>query len=355
MEFFVKPLDRSVSHIVTKSTVTYNSPVRSVPTSDNVMVDIDLSLTFQIGPDEDAAYRFVYHLGAHRFDDLLTTQCDEAIRGLVYSVPYRKVHDLREAFAQGTLRALNRTLLDFGVTIKSVKVTDVRLPRELSETLENTTSFKTKMLEQEKKHENDMRVLENNEKQNMTAIVKRNERAQQDLRAQLDRLLIDREQDRAKTTAHVSVAQTDASAKAKVMIAQAESNKSVAQIQGQRAMEELVGRVKMESAAKLVEAEQQAKSTILTSQAKVEATKSKAEALLENSKVEGEYAAAYADLRQFEYEKQRFTVMAELASKGQYIIAGEAGEHLLENICPGTKCDLISKPTRLASTDMTRP
>ena len=190
------------------------------------MVDIDLSLTFQIGPDEEAAYRFVYHLGAHRFDDLLTAQTDEAIRGLVYSVPYRKVHDLREAFAQGTMRALNKVLLDFGVTIKSVKVTDVRLPAELSQTLENTTSFKTKMLEQEKKHENEMRVLDNNEKQTLTAIQKQNEREQQDLRAKLDRLKIDREQQRAKTKSKVSVSITDAEARTKVAIAQAESNKS---------------------------------------------------------------------------------------------------------------------------------
>ena len=50
-----------------------------------------MSLTIQIGPDDDAAYKFVYHLGAPNLDNLLSAQTDEAIRGLVYSVPYKKV------------------------------------------------------------------------------------------------------------------------------------------------------------------------------------------------------------------------------------------------------------------------
>lgn len=335
-----------VSHIVTKSTITYSSPVRSVPTSDNVMVDIDLSLTFQIGPDEDAAYRFVYHLGAHRLDDMLTAQTDEAIRGLVYSVPYRKVHDLREAFAQGTMRALNKVLIDYGVSIKSVKVTDVRLPRELSETLENTTSFKTKMLEQEKKHENDMRVLENNEKQKMTGIQKQNEREHQDLRAKLDRLMIDREQNRAVTTSNLSVSITDAESRTNVAIAHAESNKSVAEVQGKRAMEELLGSSRVNNAAKLVSIEQDAKSRILVSEAKLEAVKAQAKAMLTGSKVEGEYANAYKELRTFEYEKERLKTMSTLAKKGQYVISGDAGEAVLKNVCPGTPLDLSMKQNR---------
>ena len=45
-----------------------------------------MSLTFQIGPDEEAPVKFVYELGAQRFDDMLSTLTDEAIRGLVNTV-----------------------------------------------------------------------------------------------------------------------------------------------------------------------------------------------------------------------------------------------------------------------------
>ena len=240
-----------ISHIVTKSTITYNAPIRRVPTSDNVMINIDLSLIFQIGPDDQAAYRFVYYLGAHRLDDLLTAQTDESIRGLVYAVPYREIHDLRESFAQNTMRNLNKVLANYGVVIKSVKVTDVQLPKDLSDTLENTTSFKTKMLEQEKKHENNLRVLLNNEKQNITQVKKQNERNVQNLKAQKERVLISRGEIQAKNMSSLSVNTTEAEAKCAVMIAQAESNKAVAEAQGNKLKEELVKRTQMECEARL--------------------------------------------------------------------------------------------------------
>ena len=71
------------------------------------MVNVDLSLTFRIGPDIDAARNFVYRLGAHRFDELLSAETEESIRGLVYSVTHDKVNDLREEFALGMVSTLN--------------------------------------------------------------------------------------------------------------------------------------------------------------------------------------------------------------------------------------------------------
>jgi len=37
--------------------ITYNAPAQQCPTADNVMVDVDLSLTFVIGPDAGAPLR----------------------------------------------------------------------------------------------------------------------------------------------------------------------------------------------------------------------------------------------------------------------------------------------------------
>jgi len=49
------------------------------------MVIVDLLLTFRIGPDIDAATNFVYKMGAHKLDELLSPESEESIRGLVYS------------------------------------------------------------------------------------------------------------------------------------------------------------------------------------------------------------------------------------------------------------------------------
>ena len=117
-----------ISHVVTRASKTYNAPVQNCPTQDNVMVSVDVSISFQI---QDAE-KFVYTLGAHRFDELLSAQTDEAIRGLVHEVPSSRVLDLREEFALGMLQGLNRKVNPFGVAILNVKITEVSLPSKLA-------------------------------------------------------------------------------------------------------------------------------------------------------------------------------------------------------------------------------
>jgi hypothetical protein len=47
----------------------------------------------------------------------------------------------------------------YGIEVKTAKITDVQLPQALMARLENTTSFKTKIQEQRKRHENTIRYL----------------------------------------------------------------------------------------------------------------------------------------------------------------------------------------------------
>ena len=49
---FCYPFYKRVSHVINAATITYSAPSRQVPTADNVMVDINLSLTFAIGPGD---------------------------------------------------------------------------------------------------------------------------------------------------------------------------------------------------------------------------------------------------------------------------------------------------------------
>jgi regulator of protease activity HflC (stomatin/prohibitin superfamily) len=91
-----------ITHIVTKGTLTYNAPTRQCPTADNIMVNVDLSLTFSIGPDAESVKDFCYLLGPARMDEYMSSQTEEAIRGLVFSVTHDQVNDLREEFAQGS-------------------------------------------------------------------------------------------------------------------------------------------------------------------------------------------------------------------------------------------------------------
>ena len=58
-----KPWYNHVAYMVTQQSCTYNAPVKSCPTKDNVMVDCELTLVFSIGPDHADVKNFgIFHL-----------------------------------------------------------------------------------------------------------------------------------------------------------------------------------------------------------------------------------------------------------------------------------------------------
>ena len=69
--------------------------------------------------------------------------------------------------------------------VKNVKITDVALPRELSSLLEQTTTFRSRIAEIAKKHENSIRVLQDEASQALESIERTNARRKQDLLAQV--------------------------------------------------------------------------------------------------------------------------------------------------------------------------
>ena len=156
------------------------------------MVHVDLSLTFCIGPDANAARNFVYRLGVYRFDELLTAKAEESIHGLVYGVTGDKVNNLREEFALGMLATLNSKVSVYRVQIRNVKITDVKLPKILQQRLDKTTAFKTKMGEQEKTFENRVRVLEDEATKELETIRKTNACKIQEIMAERRRYDIER-------------------------------------------------------------------------------------------------------------------------------------------------------------------
>merc|ERR1719454_2665970 len=155
------------------------------------MVGINLSLTFALGPGAEAAEAFVYTLGVSRFDEFLSSEVEEGIRGLVYSVTHDRVNDLREEFAMGMLANLSKKFLPYGVQIKNVKITESALPVTLAQMLEQTTTSRTRIAEVAKKHENAIRVLQDEAAQQLEQIVRTNHRREQDLAAQCARYEIE--------------------------------------------------------------------------------------------------------------------------------------------------------------------
>lgn len=326
-----------ISHVVTRATITYNAPAQNCPTADNVMVNVDLSLTFRIGPDIDAARNFVYKLGAHRFDELLSAETEESIRGLVYSVTHDRVNDLREEFAVGMLQTLNNKTNIYGIQIMNVKITDVKLPRELQLRLEKTTAFKTKMGEQEKSHENRVRVLEDEATKELETIRKSNARKIQEIVAQRNRYEIERREMEERARGEARVQEVQAMTEADVALKKARGDEVVEKVKARQNAEALLKKTQVQSQKMKIEAEQEANVMIKNSEATLKVAESNASAMIARAEAEAEGAEALAEKRKYELEWSRLAVLEKIAGKGRRFIAGERGEAILNDLVPDSK------------------
>ena len=275
-----------VSHVINAATITYSAPSRQVPTADNVMVDINLSLTFAIGPSIEEAEDFVYKLGTTRFDEFLTNEVEEGIRGLVYSVTHDRVNDLREEFAQVMLANLSRKFSPYGVQIKNVKITESALPRQLAQTLEQTTTFRTRIAEVAKKHENAIRVLQDEAEQKLETIDRTNHRREQDLTAQCARYEIEHKEKVDEMAGSARVQEIEAQSRMDVLIGQKRGDLQVATAEGQKEAEVITQMSKIECDRRKVKIEEKAMVEILASEAKLKAAQNNALALIAEAEAE---------------------------------------------------------------------
>jgi len=323
-----------VSHIITQATITYNAPSRQVPTADNVMVDINLSLTFRINKDREHAEAFVYKLGTTRFDEFLAAEVEEGIRGLVYSVTHDRVNDLREEFAQGMLTSLAKKFLPYGVEIKNVKITEVRLPRHVADTLEQTTTFKSRIAEISKKHENTIRVLTDEASQQIEQIVRNNARKKQDLLAQCSRYEILHKERIDEQVGTARVAEMEAQSKMDVAVGQAKGNLEVAAAEGRKQAHAIVMRATIAAQERQVQVDQAAKVEILQSEGVLRAAENNSQALIASAEAEDNSTAGLEVKRKYELEWERLSIMEQLATTGRRFVSGGVGQSLLQDMVP---------------------
>lgn len=323
-----------ISHIVTRATITYNAPSQNCPTADNVMVNVDLSLTFRIGPDADAARNFIYRLGAHRFDEFLSAETEESIRGLVYGVTHDRVNDLREEFAVGMLATLNSKVNPYGVQIMNVKITDVKLPQVLQERLERTTAFKTKMGELEKTFENRVRVLEDEATKKLETIRRSNAREIQKISAERKRYEIERKEIEERANGDARVQEVKAISEAEVALKQAKGEERVAKVKARQDAEAHLKKTQMECQKLIIEAEQKANVLIKDGEAALKVAKSQAAAMIARAEAEAEGAKLLAEKRRYELEWARLEVLKKIAKTGRKFISGKKGEQILNDLVP---------------------
>lgn len=330
------PFWNKISHVVTRQSRTYNAPVKDCATEDNVMVEIDLSLTFQISDP----YKFVYSLGAHRFDELLFAETEEGIRAMVHGVTAMRVHDLREEFAVGMKTGLNETFSAYGVTIQTVKIKKATLPLKLEKVREDTTAFSTEMEQEEKEHANEMRKIKDAAKQRLLKIDEKITRGLQDLEAQKRRALIEREELIVSALSEQEVKKLNAESAAAVAVREAEAARDLAAVNGEKDKAAVVMHVNAELEATKAKISQEMEALVVESRAELVAAENEAKGKLAEAEVEARASEFLKEEREFELESARYGVLERLAKQGRYVVGGKTGEAMLKHLCPGGEFDL---------------
>ncbi|MEM7117295.1 MAG: SPFH domain-containing protein [Chloroflexota bacterium] len=124
---------QKVEFIVDTSTeIPYSAPVLACPTRENVPLKaIEYFLKFRI---EDPV-KFVRHIGASNFDNVLSSAVQDAIRRRSRSVQTEKAYDLRGSDVGDMQEYLNRQLARYGVRIVGSNIPDVQLPQQYQQNL----------------------------------------------------------------------------------------------------------------------------------------------------------------------------------------------------------------------------
>jgi len=325
------PVWNAVSALVSKQVITYNAVPKKCPTKDMVQVDVDLSINLRIGPDFARVEEFFFKMGPARLDAYLYFEVEECIRSLVNSVTYDRVNDLRSDFAADMLRILQSKLTVMGVDVLSVKITDVALPQELQARLESTTSFGTRIAEQEKNHKFALQQMKNDHLQKMAAITQSVNIERQRIAADTARYEITQDEKMSVAQSDRKVRSEEARGKMEVAVTKAKGALEVAQYEGRADAEKTVSTMNIKCEKELREAKLHAETSLKEAVADKRSSQFLARALETTAKADGDAATQLEEKVRFEHQTRLAEIDATLASNGRKFLSGPSGEAILKS------------------------
>jgi len=333
------PAFTQVKYCVTKQSCTYEAPVKSCPTVDNVMVDCELTLVFQIGPDPQKVRDFVYKLGAVRFNEFLSAAVDEAMRQLVRGEKLENVLELRGSSQAGVRRvmeSLNSKFSGFGVSFLRAVIKEVRLGNMLEKLMEDTTNFRTKIKDIEKEHDVEMKKVNYDYEQRRAELDRDYDRRLQDIENDMNVALIDRKKLKIAAESKKEVNITKADENRSVQRLKAQADLDVSTLQGKETNEALLAKVNSKAEAEKIAAERDCEVRIAESEAMVKVAEDNAEALRTEAQAEGKAAASLKTVREWELQMAKLEVSELMARKSKIVISGDNGDRLLGSWLPAS-------------------
>lgn len=219
---------------------------------------------------------FIYKLGVNHFDELLNAEVEQAVRTLVCNVAHDQVNDLREEFAATMLSTLAMKFSVYGVTILNVLITNVVLPPDIRNQLENATALQLEIAEQEKIHENRLRVVQDEAARSIETLRISNRRKVQDIEAQMKQNNIERLEMEEAARARARLEEIKAMAEADVALKKCVGDTNLEKIKARQHAENVLKKSQLQCQAIKIEAETEVKIELEKSQAGLVVAESRA-------------------------------------------------------------------------------
>jgi len=301
---------KRVSHLVTKQMIIFDTPVKDCKTADNVTVNLDVMIVFEIVDPN----MFVFKLGPEKLDGLLRAAQEEALRSMASSVTADKVFELQGTNTTTIIEEMNSKFTPrYGVVIRNMTVKNVRLPMDLMRTWEKKTVFVSKEIESQRKQELQMLKMNNKNALDKMDENLKVEKQQAEEQYVTNRARLDKEIASIKSTTHkeVSGIRVDAEAKKKEVISRADLE--VSKLKNDRDQVQRDVQLVSASERRDIMADAHTYRKQKEAEANYEVAKNRAVCLEAIAEAEGCAATAFVAKRDFEVQMERLEIYKNMA------------------------------------------
>jgi len=321
-----------IAYIVSKQACTYDAPVRACPTSDDVRINIDVVVIFEI---KDPS-KFIYKLGAVNFNDYLSATVDEAIRMLVRKESHETVYGLRGDKAGILLQALNEKFEVGGVSFSDVKITSIWLPDSLAQYLEVSTKMAKAMEKLDRQNEFERMEIQQESEMAIEEINRKKEQVIVAESGRKKRAELEFEQRSVKAEEDGRVALIEAEAKGDVMVltSQTQLNRTKTQLETWRVTE--LAKAEAEANKVRVQAELAEEQAIIQANWQEEKMLCEAQATKYESAAEAEASRCLAAKRRHQLDLREKAILTKLAEQGNFNLVGSSGDKMVAAMMKGS-------------------
>lgn len=321
-----------IAYVVSAQSCTYDAPVRACPTSDDVRVNIDCVVVFQVTDP----HKFIFRLGAKNFDEFLNGTIDEAVRMLVRKEDHMTVYSLRSERAGVMLEILNNKFQESGVLFSDVKVTSIWLPDELFYCLENTTKMQKAMDKIDRQNEFEMMQIQQESEMNIEEIRRKGEQVLVSEGGRKKRAELEFEQRKVKAEEEGTIALIEAESTVEVMTLETQTKLNRTKMQFETWQISEMAKAESQGATMRIKAELEAEEAVIRASWEEEKMVCEAAATKHEAGAEQEASKCLAAKRQHELDLREKGILMKLAENGDFNLIGSAGDKLIEAMMSGS-------------------